>query len=123
MIRTGTARVRLEILDSALEAPTPVAPQAATEVTTETIIEASGPSTQTPQGNTRIASDLQLTGFNVITEKHPVGSLLIFSNQTQSIMVRVSSNSMPLSSGVDFFVAPDLLSRLGETIIVLTEAK
>ncbi len=119
MVRTGTARVRLEILDSALAAPTPVAPEAASE----TVIEASSLNSQTTQGNSRLASDLQLTGFNVVTEQHPVGTLLIFSNQTQSVMVRVSSNSMPLSSGVDFFVAPDLLSRLGETILVLSEAK
>lgn len=106
MISTGTAPVRIEPLLSNTPSHSLSARASALSPS------AHQPTTQ----STRLASDIQLSGLNIVSDRYPIGQLLLFSNSQETLMVRVSNNSMPLSSGVDFFVAPELLQRLGETV-------
>lgn len=107
MIGPGTARVKLELIDPYAQAPAAPAP-----------VASSAPITAA--ANARVASDLALTGFNVISEAHPVGQLLLLEGNGAPVMVRVSSNAMPISSGVDLFVSPEALSLLGDWVSVST---
>jgi rare lipoprotein A (peptidoglycan hydrolase) len=103
MIASGTAHVRLEVVSTS--APS-----------TLSAARASATRTSPVANQYSLASDLQLSGFNIASDDFPVGQLLLFSNTKETLMVRVSTVTMPQSSGVDFFVSPELLSRLGGTI-------
>ncbi|MGL4610305.1 MAG: septal ring lytic transglycosylase RlpA family protein [Trueperaceae bacterium] len=72
-------------------------------------------------GNQILAADTALQGYSVISSQYPVGKLLLLSSATQAqpIMVRVVSNDMPISSGVEMFAPNDLFAKLGEQITVV----
>jgi rare lipoprotein A len=97
MIGPGIAQVRLELISNE---PAPVAH---------------------PETNTVIAADAALATYNVISSDYLVGQLLMLSSPTQpnAIIVRVASNTMPVSSGVNMFVSNALFSMLGEHVTVI----
>ncbi|MCA9839517.1 MAG: septal ring lytic transglycosylase RlpA family protein [Trueperaceae bacterium] len=103
MIGSGTAQVKLELLSS-------------TAPSTLSAARASANRASPVADQYKLASDPQLSGFNIASEHFPVGQLLLFSSTQETLMVRVSSSTMPISSGVDFFVSPELYSRMGEVI-------
>jgi rare lipoprotein A len=97
MIGPGIAQVRLELISNE---PAPAAH---------------------PETNTVIAADAALATYNVISSDYLVGQLLMLSSPTQPnvIIVRVASNTMPVSSGVNMFVSNALFSMLGEHVTVI----
>jgi rare lipoprotein A len=94
MIRAGTMVVRLELVSE--QSPALVG------------------------ANAILAADAGLTGYNVISSEYRVGQLLLLTSatQTQPIIVRVFSNNMPVSSGVQMFAPNDLFAKLGDKITV-----
>ena len=94
MIGSGTAPVSLEL------------------VTTE-----SGASTL------RTAVDRSLQGYSVISAHHTPGALLLLSSASGSppLMVRVVGSGAP--QGVDMLISPDLYSRLGEGIRLISQRR
>lgn len=96
MIRAGTMVVRLELITEQVQSQAVAA------------------------GNVILAADGGLTGYNVISSEYRVGQLLLLSSPTQPqpIIVRVASNNMPVSSGVQMFAANDLFAKLGDRITV-----
>ncbi len=99
MVGSGIAQVRLELISNE---PAPTA--------------AVG-----PQTNTVVAADAALAAYNVISADYRVGQLLIVTSPTQSnpVIVRVASNAMPISSGVNMFISSALFSIFGEHVTVL----
>ena len=98
MIGPGTAPVRLELISN------------------EPALAAKGPET-----NTVIAADATLATYNVLSSDYQVGQLLMISSPKQPnvLIVRVTSNAMPVSSGVNMFVSNALFGMLGEHITVV----
>jgi rare lipoprotein A len=96
MIRAGTMVVRLELVSEQVQSQAVAA------------------------GNVILAADAGLTGYNVISSEYRVGQLLLLSSPAhpQTIIVRVASNNMPVSSGVQMFAANDLFAKLGDRITV-----
>jgi hypothetical protein len=94
MVGPGTAQVRLELISNE-----PVHPQT----------------------NTVIAADAALATYNVIAADYSVGQLLLLTSPTRTdpIIVRVASNIMPVSSGVNMFVSNALFGMLGEHVTVV----
>lgn len=99
MIGPGTAQVKLELISNE---PAPTAPSA-------------------PQTNTLVAADAALPTYNVISADYRVGQLLMMTSATQPnpVIVRVASNAMPVSSGVNMFVSNSLFGMLGEHVTVI----
>jgi hypothetical protein len=95
MIGPGTLVVRLEIVSEQVQ-------------------------TQTA-GNAILAADSGLQGYNVISSQYRVGQLLLLTSATQSqpIVVRVASNNMPVSSGVEMFGSTELFNQLGDRVSVV----
>lgn len=96
MIGPGTATVKLEVISNE-------------------------PSQVHPQSNTVIAADAALATYNVISSDYRIGQLLMITSPTQPnpIIVRVASNAMPVSSGVNMFVSSSLFGILGEHVTVV----
>ncbi len=71
-------------------------------------------------GNVMLAADAGLSGYNVIASQYRVGQLLLLSSAThpQTIIVRVASVNMPVSSGVQMFASNSLFNQLGDKITV-----
>ena len=101
MIGPGTAQVRLELIsnDPAPASSTPALPQT----------------------NTILAADAALATYNVISADYRVGQLLMMTSpiQPNPVIVRVASNVMPVSSGVNMFVSNALFGMLGEHVMVV----
>lgn len=74
-----------------------------------------------PQTNTVIAADAALPIYDVISADYSVGQLLLLTSSTHPdpIIVRVASNAMPISSGVNMFVSNALFGMLGEHVTVV----
>jgi rare lipoprotein A len=74
-----------------------------------------------PQTNTVIAADAALPIYDVISADYSVGQLLLLTSPTHldPIIVRVASNAMPISSGVNMFVSNALFGMLGEHVTVV----
>ena len=92
MIGSGTAPVRLEILNNSSGAPV----------------------------SFRTAVDRSLQGYSVMSANHRPGTLLLLSSSAVSrpLLVRVVANRIP--EGVDMMVSQALYSELGEGISVVT---
>ncbi len=95
MIGSGIAPVRVEILEAVLPKPDP------------------GFSAY------RAAAESSLSTYDIITDRHKLGELLVLvsARYPQGILVRVASTKMP-QAGVDVFLSSDLYNILGETVIV-----
>lgn len=102
MIGSGTAQVRLELLNAS---------------TPNTQVSASDPSHAADAW--RLASDAALQGFDVLSKTFEVGTLLLVrsARYPQALLVRVASNVMP-NAGVDLYVSPAVFALLGETASV-----
>jgi hypothetical protein len=94
MVGSGTAQVRLELISN---------------------------EPAHPQTNAVIAADAALPSYNVISADYRLGQLLMLSSPTRAdpIIVRVASNAMPVSSGVNMFVSNALFGMLGEHVTVV----
>ena len=92
MIGTGTAPVRLEILNDASGAPV----------------------------SFRTGVDRTLRGYSVMSANHQLGTLLLLNSNAVSrpLLVRVVANGVP--EGVDMMVSQALYAQLGEGISVVT---
>ncbi len=118
MIGPGTARVGLELIDPYAQQPSQVVtPSVADETVVEPATVAAAVQVSVAE-SFRVATDLSLSNFDVVTERYPVGKLLLLSGQS-SVMVRVVSNQMPRSSGVDFFVSSEAFNFLGDSVSLL----
>jgi rare lipoprotein A len=95
MIGPGTLVVRLELVSEQMQSPA--------------------------AGNVLLAADSGLQGYNVISSQYRVGQLLLLTSASQShpIVVRVASNNMPVSSGVDMFGSNELFNQLGDRVSVV----
>jgi rare lipoprotein A len=98
MIGPGTAQVRLELVSNE---PAPTA--------------------ASPETNTTVAADAALATYNVISADYQLGQILMLSSPTQPnpVIVRVASNTMPVSSGVTMFVSNALFGMFGEHVTVV----
>ena len=95
MIGSGTAPVRLELLNVSGSAP----------------------------GTLRTAVDRNLQSYSVISAHHPLGALLLLSSASGGppLMVRVVGISAP--QGVDMLISRDLYDLLGEGIKVISQGQ
>lgn len=68
-----------------------------------------------PEGVVRVEADGQLSGFEVVSRFHPVGTLLVLTPMVGGapLVVRVVSQSLPIESPADILVGYELYASVG----------
>ncbi len=68
-----------------------------------------------PEGVVRIETDSQLSGFEVVSRFHPVGTLMVLTPMVggEPIVVRVVSQTLPIESPADILVGYELFAAVG----------
>ena len=97
MVRSGVARVRLEVLD----------------------VEAGGGELETSVPTPwRAAAWGTLTGYNVVSRYHETGDLLflVSTTTTEPVLVRVIATTLPAGTNADMLLSPEAYALLGAAV-------
>ncbi len=72
---------------------------------------------------TEIGQAMWLSGYDVISTEHPVGTLMVLDSglRSDAVLVRVVSNARPAEYHQSLLVAPALYEFLGASVVVTTE--